>query len=79
MEVLRVPPYPITTTWDVPDANTEYDIYVEDLVDHSFEITSQISTSDAKIEYVLPRVKIQFDRDFLFRILDSITGEVIVD
>lgn len=79
MEVLRVPPYPITTMWDVPEANKEYDIYVEDLVDHSFEVTSQTSNDNAQIEYILPRVKIQFDRDFLFRILDSITGEVIVD
>lgn len=79
MEILRVPPYPITTTWDVPQANTEYDIYVEDLVDHSYEITSQISNEDSQIEYILPRVKVQFDRDFLFRILDSITGEILVD
>lgn len=79
MEILRVPPYPITTTWDVPEANTEYDIYVEDLVDHSYELTTQTSNADSQIEYVLPRVKVQFDRDFLFRIQDTITSEVIVD
>lgn len=79
MEILRVPPYPITTTWDVPEANTEYDIYVEDLVDHSFEITSQISNENSQIEYVLPRAKVQFDRDFLFRIQDAITGEILID
>ena len=79
MEVLRIPPYPITTDWDVPEANTEYSIYVEDLVDHSFEITSQTSNEDAIIQYILPRAKVQFDREFLFRILDKITGEIIVD
>jgi hypothetical protein len=79
MEVLRVPPYPITTTWDVPEADTDYDIYVEDLVDHSYELTTQTSTADAKIEYILPRAKVAFDRDFLFRIQDALTGEILTD
>jgi len=79
MEVLRVPPFPITTMWDVPEANTEYDIYVEDLVDHSYELITQFSNEDSQIEYILPRTKIQFDRDFLFRVQDVITGDVIVD
>jgi hypothetical protein len=79
MEVLRVPPYPITTTWDVPEANTDYDIYVEDLVDHSYELTTQTSTANSTIEYILPRTKVAFDRDFLFRIQDSVTGEILTD
>ena len=80
MEVLRVPPYPITTSWDVPDANHTYLIYVEDVVDHSFETTEVTSSSDSKIEYVLPRTKVQFDRDFLFRVYDTdIFGEIVVD
>ena len=80
MEVLRVPPYPITTTWDVPEANTEYTVYVEDLVDHSFETSVVTSDSDGKIEYVLPRSKVQFDRDFLFRVHEEdLDGEIVVD
>ena len=78
MEVLRVPPYPITTKWDVPAANTVYTIYVEDLVDHSFETTTLTSDANKQISYILPRSKVQFDRDFLFQVKDS-TGEVVVD
>lgn len=77
-EVLRVPPYPITTTWDVPDANTLYTVYVEDLVDHSSETTEITSNANAKLDYILPRSKVQYDRDFLFQVLDS-TGEIVVD
>lgn len=77
-EVLRVPPYPITTIWDVPEANTAYTVYVEDLVDHSFETTEITSDANGKVEYVLPRSKVQFDRDFLFQALDS-AGEIVVD
>jgi hypothetical protein len=80
MEVLRVPPYPITTSWDVPDANHTYLVYVEDVVDHSVETLSVTSTSGSKVTYVLPRSKVQFDRDFLFRIYDTdINGEIVVD
>lgn len=79
MEILRVPPYPITTTWDVPEANKAYSIYVEDLVDHSFEITEQTSTENSQIEYVLPRAKVQFDREFVIRIIDQTTTEIVVD
>ncbi len=80
MEVLRVPPYPITTTWDVPEANQEYLIYVEDVVDHSVETESVTSDSNSQIEYVLSRSKVQFDRDFVFRVYDTnLNGEIVVD
>ncbi len=78
MEVLRVPPYPITTKWTVPNANTAYSVYVEDLVDHSFETSTITSDSNKQISYILPRSKVQFDRDFLFKVTDS-TGEIVVE
>lgn len=80
MEVLRVPPYPIVTTWDVPEANADYTIYVEDLVDHSVETSEVTSNEDSKIEFTLPRSKVQFDREFLFRVYDvDLSGEIVVD
>lgn len=80
MEVLRVPPYPIVTTWDVPEAEHDYVIYVEDVVDHSVETTEVTSDSNSQITYSLPRSKVQFDRDFLFRIYDTnIYGEIVID
>lgn len=78
MEVLRIPPYPIVTTWDVPEANAEYTIYIEDLVDHSFETVDVVSDANAKVEYVIPRSKAQFDRTFLLQIRDT-TDEIVVD
>ena len=78
MEVLRVPPYPITTKWDVPSANTAYSVYVQDLVDYSSETITLTSDANKQISYVLPRSKVQFDRDFLFQVTDS-TGEIVVD
>ena len=79
MEVLRVPPFPLTTMWDTPEANTDYVIYIEDLVDHSYENIPVTSDENAQIEYVIPRAKAQFDRRFLFQIKDAETGEILVD
>lgn len=78
MEVLRVPPYPITTTWDVPAPNTAYTVYVEDIIEHTVELTEVVSTEDSTVEYILPRERVEYDRDFLFRILDS-NDLVVVD
>jgi len=78
MEVLRIPPYPIVTSWDVPEPNTDYTIYIEDLVDHSYETVEATSDANAKVEYVIPRSKAQFDRTFLFQIKDE-TDEIVVD
>lgn len=78
MEVVRKPPYPITTNWDVPEANTDYTIYIEDLVDHSYENISTTSDTNSQVQYVIPRSKAQFDRTFLFQIRDE-TGEIVVD
>lgn len=80
MEVLRVPPYPITTTWDVPDANHIYVFQVEDMVDHSIENTILTSTSNSQVNYVVPRSKAQFDRDFAVKIYDlDLYGEVVLE
>lgn len=71
MEIYRVPPYPITTTWDLPIPNYTYTLYLEDLVDHSVEIDTIDSDANGRAEYVLPLTKIQFDREFLIRFYDT--------
>jgi hypothetical protein len=78
MEILRVPPYPITATWDVPEANADYTIYLEDLVDHSYENIEIVSDDDSQINYVMPQSKVQFDREFLFRVYDE-NNEIVID
>jgi hypothetical protein len=77
MEVLRIPPYPITTTWDVPEPNIQYRIEVEDVVDHTIEDTLVTSSSNSQVNYILPRSKVQYDRDFAFRIYDNLDNIVV--
>jgi hypothetical protein len=75
MEILRVPPYPIATTWNLPDSNASYTMYIEDLVDHSIETQEITSDSNGSFSYVLPPERLAFDDDFLVRFYD---GEDVV-
>lgn len=80
MEVLRVPPYPISTYWDVPSANAVYVFEVEDMVDHFIERTTLTSSAGKKLTYIIPRTKAQFDRDFSVKIYETdIYGEIILE
>jgi hypothetical protein len=71
MEIMRVPPYPLTTVWNLPIANYTYVQYVEDLIDHSVVETEVESDANGVVEYVLPLEKVQFDRKFLIRFYDT--------
>ena len=71
MEVLRVPPYPLVTTWELPLPNYTYIQYVEDLVDHSVEETEVTSDSNGRVTYTLPLSKVEFDRKFFIKFYDS--------
>lgn len=68
---MRVPPYPITTTWTLPIANYDYIQYVEDLVDHSVVETEVTSDANGIVEYILPLDKVQFDRKFYIKFYDT--------
>jgi len=71
MEVMRVPPYPITTTWTLPIANYTYVQSVEDLVDHSVVETTVQSNANGVVTYVLPLDKVNFDRKFYIKFYDT--------
>jgi len=78
MDVLRVPPYPITTTWTAPSPNTEYTFSIEDLVDHSVETQTVTSNSNSKVEYIIPQDRLFFDRKFLVKLIDD-TDHIVVE
>ena len=71
MEVLRVPPYPLTTTWTLPIPNYEYIVYVEDLVDHSVTETNIFSDANGKLVYEIPLAQVQYDRKFFIKFYDT--------
>ncbi len=76
---MRVPPYPLVTTWTLPDANYDYIVYVEDLVDHSIEETTITSDSNGIVTYQIPITKVEFDREFLIRFYDNEHEHIIYE
>jgi hypothetical protein len=71
MEVLRVPPYPLVTTWELPIPNYTYIQHVEDLVDHSIEEVEVTSDANGIVNYQLPLTKVEFDRKFFIKFYDE--------
>ena len=79
MDVLRIPPYPIQTVWNVIKADTEHTMLVEDLVDHSIETNTLVSNSNAEITYIIPQQKLFYDRKFAVTIIDDEDSIVLED
>jgi|688.fasta_scaffold00320_37 hypothetical protein len=79
MDILRVPTYPKSTTWEVPDNNADYTIYVEDLVDHEMVSSNVVSTVNSKVTYNFSQSDLLLDRKFLFQILDEDENIVVED
>jgi hypothetical protein len=79
MDILRVPTYPKLTTWEVPDNNADYTIYVEDLVDHEMVSSNVVSTVNSKVTYNFSQSDLLLDRKFLFQILDENENIVVED
>ena len=70
MEALRVPPYPLTIKFDVPTSGDIYTLRLQDLVEHFVE-ESNITSANLQITYVIPLSKIEFDRKYEVKILNS--------
>lgn len=78
MEFLRVAPYPIVTTWEVPNSNWPYQLYIEDTVDHSSKTILTTSNADSEVTYSLPESELKYDRSFIFRVF-TINNQLVLD
>jgi hypothetical protein len=79
MEILRVPPYPLKSTWTLPDQDTVYSLHVEDLVDHSVIVSSVTSSASSIVTYELTKENVRFDRDFGIKFYDATETLVLED
>ena len=79
MDVLRVPPYPLITKWNLPQANYTYAVSVEDLVDYSIEDITLTSDSNGVATYTIPASKLQFDRELLITFYDTAKENVLYE
>ena len=78
MQILRVSPYPLVASWDVPLANTSYTLELEDSVDHFKKSVAVTSSATKKISYSLPQSEVELDREFSVRVYDASGATVVI-
>ena len=73
MQILRIPPYPLSITYTVPDASTDYILVIEN-VSELTEIEEAIeSNASKKITYSLDDDFIKYDKSYALTILVNST------
>jgi hypothetical protein len=76
MQLLRLPPYPLSISYDVPDPDTDYILVIKDSSRDVTEVEENItSTPGGKLEYTLPALFNTYDESYYLAIYESYEGE----
>jgi len=79
MQILRLPPYPLTLSYTVPDASTEYIIVIEDLLEQTELEIIRVSNAKKVLTYTLTGNFLQYDKSYPVTIYESITVSGVDD
>lgn len=83
MQILRLPPYPLTISYDVPLPNTDYILVINQGTRDVNDVTENIvSTADAKLEYTLPDLFNSYDESYYLAIyedIEGLPGDIVVE
>lgn len=86
MQILRLPPYPLSVTYTVPDANADYILVIEDVAELT-EIEETIeSNATKKITYSLDDDFVKYDKSYALTIYEDagssganiVRGDIVV-
>jgi hypothetical protein len=87
MNILRLPPYPLSVTYTVPDASTDYIIVIEDVADLTEIEESVTSNANSKITYSLTGDFVKYDKSYAVSIYedagssgaDLVRGDIVIE
>jgi hypothetical protein len=79
MQILRIPPYPISVTYTVPDASTPYVFIIEDVENQDIIQDTVISTAGAKVTLELPTEFSKYDKSYYLSVYEEISDGVLAD
>lgn len=79
MQILRLPPYPLSVTYTVPDAQTEYMFIIDDVDNQILTEQTVTSTSDFKATLELPVDFSKYDKSYALSIYEVIDEGVLAD
>jgi hypothetical protein len=75
MQILRLPPYPLTISYDVPLPETSYILVINQNSRNVNDLTETIvSTSASKLEYTLPNLFNSYDESYFLAIYEDVEG-----
>ena len=73
MQLLRLPPYPLSITYDVPEADTDYILVINEGTRNINEVTETVTSSaSAQITYVLPSQFDMYDESYYLAIYEAV-------
>ena len=79
MQILRKPPYPLSVSYTVPEASTEYILVIEDLLEQTeTEIVLQ-SNNSSVLTYALTEEFTKYDKSYPVTIFESLTVSGVQD
>jgi hypothetical protein len=79
MQILRLPPYPISITYTVPDPLTSYVFVIEDVENQNITQEAILSTSQSKVTFELPTDFSKYDKSYSLAIYEEISEGVLSD
>ena len=83
MQILRLPPYPLTISYDVPLPNTDYILVINESARNVNDVTENIvSTAASKLEYTLPDQFNSYDESYYLAIyedVEGLPGDIVVE
>ena len=79
MQILRLPPYPLTLSYTVPDASTEYIIVIDDLLEQTELEIILVSSAQKVLTYSLTGNFLKYDKSYPVTIYESITVSGVQD
>ena len=79
MQILRKPPYPLSVSYTVPEASTEYILVIEDLLEQTETETVLQSNSSSVLTYALTEEFTKYDKSYPVTIYESLTVSGVQD
>jgi hypothetical protein len=79
MQILRLPPYPLSVTYTVPDAETPYVFVIDDVENQDVTRGLVTSTSDYKVTLELPSMFSKYDKSYHLAVYEEISEGFLSD
>jgi hypothetical protein len=79
MQILRIPPYPLSVTYSVPEASTPYVFVIEDVENQNIIQESITSTVGRKVTLELPVEFSKYDKSYYLSIFEEVYSGVLAD